>query len=120
MSGVVFPSLEVLGVTDPEGTRAVGLVQPLIQASVQELAVFHRVRFVFGVRVAVEADVGMDIAIVGFVLDFAVKLHCDCSFMVNGVENVVSNAVIARSQMSDSSFQEAWTIFADVRSNFCH
>jgi len=51
------PPHEVFRISDPEPTSAVTLVQPLIQTLVQELTMLIGERLVFGVGVAVEADV---------------------------------------------------------------
>ena len=69
------PPHEVFRISDPESTCAVTLVQPLIQTLVQELTMLIGERLVFGVGVAVEADVRVNIAFGGFVLDFCAELH---------------------------------------------
>ena len=72
---VLFPTVEVIRVSDPKGTSALGLVQPFIQAIVEELTVRVRDDPAVIAGIAVEADVRMNIAIVGFVDDFSTKLH---------------------------------------------
>jgi len=70
----IVPGVEVLGITDPECSSALGLVEPLVQTVVKKLSMFQG-EFLFVIGSAAEADVGVNIAVVGFVLDFAVKLH---------------------------------------------
>lgn len=70
----LVPVVEVVRVTDPEGTRSIGLCQPLIQAVVQELdVVFVQVDGFVGVP----ADVRVDVSSWCFVGDFSAELsHC--------------------------------------------
>lgn len=51
------PADEVFGITTPESSGAIGLVEPFIQAVVQELTVLIGEWLVIVRRVAVEADV---------------------------------------------------------------
>jgi len=57
LSLLVSSVVEVVGIADPEGTGAVGLVEPLIQAIVQELSVSIGERLSFGRGIAVETGV---------------------------------------------------------------
>jgi hypothetical protein len=72
-----------------------------------ELAVINSQSPAVIAGIAVEADVRVDIAVFGFVDDFSAEFHSVSSFMVNGVENERSKVLRARSQVSDSSFQES-------------
>jgi len=71
----VTPLDEVRRITEPKSTGTVGVVQPLIQAVVQELTVIVVHELVFGLRIAVKTDVRVDTGIGRKVSDFSAELH---------------------------------------------
>ena len=81
------PPDEVRGITTPEGTSAVGVVQPLIEALVQDATVLIGERLGdIGIGTAVETDVRMDpvtlngvilFVVSAVILDFCAELHKD-------------------------------------------